>query len=229
MPKTLASTIARYELCNPHGLTLVSGYFLLQGTSTGAISNTVTIYDNEGSQIRDSFTITEPMEIDFENCNFGWISFSDSNSYNIYSMVQTETFATDQDKIAAMSNARMSLKKLASTDAVQNNQTDGSNLIQINADNVGLLKDAKIPHAINQDGSGNVGINVQNSITASISNTPSVNVSNSPNVNVANTPSVNSTIVTDSVGLAKSRAITKRTRRLREPQGRRTKHSNRKR
>ena len=202
-PKTIASTYAKYELVNPHGLVLVSGDFLLQGTGSGGINNTVTIYDNDGSQVGDSFTITEPMQIHFENCDFGYISFSDSNSYSIYSNVQSTAYATADEKIVAMSNAVLRFIKLASTDAVQNNQTSGANLIQINADNVGLLKDSKIAK-LNQDGFGNVGINVQNSINASITNTPSVSVSNSPSVNVANTPSVNSTITADSVGLAKA-------------------------
>ena len=154
IPVQFPSTYTLNLSSNPHTL-----FVLKIIISNPTIAQTITFYNQNGSIEGQPITLTNSVEIKLRYVNFSKITFSDTNTYNIFASIQTLQFNTEENLSLYQSDSDFNVVPINNVDIIKPLDPNG----YVETDDV--LLNAKISK-LNQDGSGNVGINFENSIPA---------------------------------------------------------------
>ena len=125
--------------------------------SNPSVNQTITFYNQNGSIEGQPIVLTNSVEIKLRYVNFSKITFSDTNVYNIFASVQTMQFNTEENLSLYMSDSDFSVVPINNADIIK--PLDANGYVEVDD----VLFNAKIK-ALNQDASGNVGMNIENSI-----------------------------------------------------------------
>ena len=127
--------------------------------SNPKVAQTITFYNQNGSIEGQPVTFSSSLEIKLRYVNYSKITFSDSNSYNIFASIQTLTFSTQENMSMYQSDADLSIVPINNAEIIK--PLDGNGYVE--TDDIGL--NAKIAK-FNQDANGNQGVNLENPIPA---------------------------------------------------------------
>ena len=148
IPIQFPSTYTLNLSSNPHTL-----FVLKIVISNPTVAQTMTFYNQNGSIEGQPIVFNSSVEIKLRYVNFSKITFSDTNSYNIFASIQTMQFNTEENLSLYMSDADFSIVPINNADIIKPLDTNG----YVEVDD--LLLNAKIAKT-NQDANGNLGVNV---------------------------------------------------------------------
>ena len=163
IPMQFSSTYTLNLSSNPHTL-----FVLKIIISNPTVAQTLTFYNQNGSIEGQPIVLTNSVEIKLRYVNFSKITFSDTNSYNIFASVQTLQFNTEENLSLFMSDSDFNVVPINNADIIKPLDSNG----YVETDDV--LLNGKIK-PLNQDVNGNVGINVINPLPTGTNNIGSVN------------------------------------------------------
>jgi hypothetical protein len=121
--------------------------------SNPTVAQTITFYNQNGSVEGQPIVLTNSVEIKLRYVDFSKITFSDTNSYNIFASVQTIQFNTEENLSLYMSDSDFNIVPINNADIIKPLDTNG----YVEVDD--LLLNAKIK-TLNQDVNGNIGANI---------------------------------------------------------------------
>ena len=148
IPMQFSSTYTLNLSSNPHTL-----FVLKIIISNPTVAQTITFYNQNGSVEGQPIVLTNSVEIKLRYVNFSKITFSDTNSYNIFASVQTLQFNTEENLSLYQSDSDFNIVPINNADIIKPLDTNG----YVEVDD--LLLNAKIAKT-NQDANGNLGVNV---------------------------------------------------------------------
>ena len=121
--------------------------------SNPSVNQTITFYNQNGSIEGQPIVLNSSVEIKLRYVNFSKITFSDSNSYNVFASVQTIQFNTEENLSLYMSDSDFNIVPINNADIIK--PLDSNGYVEVDD----LLLNAKIAK-LNQDASGNIGSNI---------------------------------------------------------------------
>ena len=127
--------------------------------SNPKVAQTITFYNQNGSIEGQPVTFSSSLELKLRYVNYSKITFSDSNSYNIFASIQTLIFNTSENMNLYQSDADLSIVPINNAEIISPIDSNG----YVETDDIGL--NAKIAK-FNQDANGNQGVNLENPIPA---------------------------------------------------------------
>jgi len=143
--------------------------------SNPTVYQTITFYNQNGSVEGQPIVLTNSVEIKLRYVNFSKITFSDSNSYNIFASVQTMQFNTEENLSLYMSDSDFNVVPINNADIIK--PLDSNGYVEVDD----LLLNAKIK-TLNQDVNGNIGANIIDALPTGSNAIGSVSVSALPSI-----------------------------------------------
>ncbi|MEM3846314.1 MAG: hypothetical protein QXU98_11525, partial [Candidatus Parvarchaeota archaeon] len=160
IPLVLNSTDTLQLVTYP--LTLANVKFVI---SNPKVNQTITFYSQSGTVEGNPLNINSSMEFKLENTNYSKITFSDSNSYNIFCTVQIIEFDTQQEYDQAKSSADFSLVPI--NNSIITSPLDSNGYVQVDLE-------TPLPSGNNTIGS----VNIASSLPSGSNTIGNVNVNN---------------------------------------------------
>ncbi|MEM3846282.1 MAG: hypothetical protein QXU98_11365 [Candidatus Parvarchaeota archaeon] len=185
IPLVLNSTDTLQLVTYP--LTLANVKFVI---SNPKVDQTITFYSQSGTVEGNPLNINSSMEFKLENTNYSKITFSDSNSYNIFCTVQILEFDTQQEYDQAKSSADFSLVPI--NNSIITSPLDSNGYVQV---------DLETPLPSGSNTIGNVNVNGQ---TDSSGEVQAYTFTTSSTANTATQLSSDSTLIEEITILASS-------------------------
>ena len=131
--------------------------------SNPSVAQTITFYNQNDSIEGQPIVLTSSVEIKLRYVNFSKITFSDTNSYNIFASIQTLIFNSEENLSLYMSDSDFNIIPINNAIIVKPLDADG----YVEVDD--LILNSKIK-SLNQDVSGNIGMNLSSPIPSGTNN-----------------------------------------------------------
>ena len=158
--------------------------------SNPTVAQTITFYNQNGSVEGQPIVLTNSVEIKLRYVDFSKITFSDTNSYNIFASVQTIQFNTEENLSLYMSDSDFNIVPINNADIIKPLDTNG----YVEVDD--LLLNAKIK-TLNQDVNGNIGANIIDALPTGTNTIGGVNPINiSSEIDFTSTTSATASTIT---------------------------------
>ena len=146
--------------------------------SNPKVAQTITFYNQNGSIEGQPVSFTSSLELKLRYVNYSKITFSDSNSYNIFASIQTLTFTGQENRELYQSDADLSIVPINNAEIIK--PLDGNGYVETDD----IVLNAKIAK-LNQDANGNQGVNLENPIPSGTNSIGTVGL-NGGNASIGN-------------------------------------------